>query len=314
MVSTLIKDKDRVPMQGTLETDSRDEGKCAGDIVVKGRFIKTALLKHEWYDDIDDPEACIRQIRANGRKADYFTFIRRLPATEVQYPYHVEWENLAAIRITTFEDWWTRGVPKQTRNHVRRAQKSGLVLRKAVFDDEFVRGIEDIYNETIIRQGKPFWHYKKDFATLKRMHETFLEQSDFIGAYYEGKLIGFVKLVYAGITARTMHIIAKQEHREKAPTNALIAKAVETCAEKGIQFLVYGQYDYGKVGSKSLMVFKKENGFQKIDVPRYYVPLTSLGWVFIKLRLYQGVVRFLPAKFIELLLEIRKRIYIWKYS
>ena len=276
--------------------------------------MKSALLRHEWYDDIDDPEACIRQFRASGGKADYFTFIRRLPATEIQYPYHVEWENLAAIRITTFDDWWTRGVPKQTRNHVRRAEKSGLVVRKAVFDDEFVRGIEDIYNETSIRQGKPFWHYRKDFDTLKRMHETFLEQSDFIGAYFEGRLIGFVKLVYAGDTARTMPIISKQEHREKAPTNALLAKAVEICAEKGIRFLVYGQYDYGKVGSKSLMIFKKENGFRKIDVPRYYVPLTFPGRIFVKLRLYQGVVRFLPAYFTEMLLDVRKRIYAWKHS
>ena len=64
------------------------------------------------------------------------------------------------------------------------------------------------------------------------------------------------------------------KHRDKAPTNALIAKAVEVCAEKGISYLTYGKYHYGKKDAKSLSDFKMRHGFDKIDIPRYYVPLT----------------------------------------
>jgi hypothetical protein len=36
-----------------------------------------------------------------------------------------------------------------------------------------------------------------------------------------------------------MHILSMIRHREKAPTNALIAQAVRSCAERGIPYLWY---------------------------------------------------------------------------
>ena len=43
-----------------------------------------------------------------------------------------------------------------------------------------------------------------------------------------------------------MGIIAKIKHRDKAPMNALVAKAVEICAENKIPYLVYDKAYYGK--------------------------------------------------------------------
>ena len=73
------------------------------------------------------------------------------------------------------------------------------------------RGITKIYNESPMRQGKPFWHYGKDFETVRRENATFLNRSYFIGAYFENELIGFIKLVYEKNFASMMQIISMME-------------------------------------------------------------------------------------------------------
>ena len=92
----------------------------------------------------------------------------------------------------------------------------------------------DIYNETPVRQGKKFWHYNKDFETVKMENGTFADRSIFIGAYFEDTLIGFVKIVLTEGCASTLQVISKIEHRDKKPTNALLAKTVEICASIGV--------------------------------------------------------------------------------
>jgi hypothetical protein len=63
---------------------------------------------------------------------------------------------------------------------------------------------------------------------------TFLEKSVFIGAFLGEELIGFAKLTWdeTRTQANLMHILAMVEHRDKAPTNALIAQAVRSTAER----------------------------------------------------------------------------------
>jgi hypothetical protein len=55
--------------------------------------------------------------------------------------------------------------------------------------------------------------------------------------------------------------------------------------------------------------FKRRNGFEQLNFPRYYVPLTLKGKIFVALRLYRGVVGLLPGPVLNLLLKIRDRIY-----
>ena len=80
-------------------------------------------------------------------------------------------------------------------------------------------------------------------------------------------------------------------HRKVASTNALIAKAVEVCAEKQAPYLVYGSIDYGKKGSTSLADFKRHNGFEKINLPRYYVPLTLKGRIALNSNFHKGLIK-----------------------
>src|SRR5439155_10043151 len=124
----------------------------------------------------------------------------------------------------------------------------GVVIREVPFDHSLAKGICGIYNECPIRQGRRFPHYGKDLDTVHREEATFLESSVFAGAFWRDRLIGFTKLVAdeTRTQAGLMKIVSMVCHRDKAPTNALIAQAVRSCADRGISYLVYSNFAYGE--------------------------------------------------------------------
>jgi hypothetical protein len=258
-------------------------------IVVSGGFIKTASVEQEWEEDLENPAAFIGKIRESGIKADLFTFWQRVPNTKPIYDYYMEWDDMAVVPIKDFKYWWEKQIDAKNRNVARKAEKRGVVIKVVDYTDDYVRGIMGIYNETPVRQGKAFWHYGKDFETVKIMNGTYLNQSEFIGAYLNGELIGFLKLIYGDNTARTVQILSKMEHRDKAPTNALLAKAIELCEKRKIGYLVYAHWAEGSLGE-----FKRNNGFEKIELPRYYVPLNLKGRIALKLGIHHGAANMIP--------------------
>lgn len=280
-----------------------------GDIVIvrKGKLLKFAEIKDEWNVDVEDPDVLLSSIRKSALKADIFTFMQRLPESRPKYGYYMEWDNVAAIAIKTFDHWWRKQINDKVRNRARRAEKKGVAIKLVDFSDELVEGIKGIFNETPIRQGKRFSHYGEDFDTIKRDWSESIDRANFIGAYYNGELIGFIKLISAGRYTRTSGTVSKIAHRDKSPMNALIAKAVEFCAEKKSPYLVYGKMVYGKKGSDALSDFKLANGFEKIDLPRYYIPVTIKGKVALKLGLHHGVIQILPRQILGFLLNVRKK-------
>jgi hypothetical protein len=239
---------------------------------------------------------------------DLFTVIQRLPATAPDYPYPMEWDNVAAIPLSTFDDWWTRQIGAKTRNMVRRAEKSGLVLREVEFNDALLRGIWEIYNECPVRQGRPFPHYGKDIDTVGRLSSTFLDSSVFIGAFLGDKLVAFVKLTIdeKRTQAALMNILSLIEHRDKAPTNALIAESVKACVTRAIPYLVYSKFSYGRKQIDTLRDFKQRNGFRQLDIPRYYVPLTRTGRIAFQLGLQHGVRGRVPEPIVSVLRRCRQ--------
>jgi hypothetical protein len=282
-------------------------------IVIEGTLLRVARLEHEWDVDVNYPDALIETLQNSSTRIDLFTFTQRLPHRQPRFRFPTEWTNVAAIPISTFDEWWAQPIVKETRNKVRKSQKAGVEVRLAALDDAFVEGVRSIYDEVPLRQNKPMLHYRKDPVTLKHNLSTFLDRSDFLGAYLGGELIGFVKLVSAGSFVRTMHIMSAIRHRDKAPINALIAKAVELCAQRRAPYLVYGQFDYGKRGSRSLTEFKRYAGFQKIELPRYYIPLSVLGRVTLRLSLHHGVVDRLPQRTIDWMMTLRANWYRARY-
>jgi len=278
------------------------------DVLISGKFPKIARLKAEYFEWITDPSSFVNQLVKAGGRADLFTFLLGIPDRHKNYEYHLDRESISVLPITTYEDWWSRKINDKTRNMVRRAQKKGVEIRIAELDDAFVQGIKDIYDELPLRQGKPFKHYGKDIETLRKDHISYLERSVFIGAFYQNELIGFIKLVRGKGVASIMQIIAKYKHRDKAPTNALIAKAVEICAQEQVPFLQYGMWS-----KRSLGAFKKHHAFERLDLPRYFVPLTLKGRLLLALKMHRRMREYLPESWQNSLTNLRTRWNVFKY-
>ncbi len=274
-------------------------------------MLRTARLEADGYQFLENPQPFLEGLRECGTRIDLFTFMQRLPETTPKYDYPMELDNLAALPITTYEHWWNDQIGFKARNKAKQAGKKGVVIQEVPFDDNLVQGIWEIYNECPVRQGRPFSHFGKDLDTVRKEEATFLETSVFIGAFLNGKLIGFVKLVHdeTRTQANLMNIVALIQQRDKAPTNALIAQAVRSCAERKIPYLVYSKFTYGKKQPDSVSDFKARNGFQQIDLPRYYVPLSALGWVALRLSLHRNFVDLFPQPVISKLREIRNNWY-----
>ena len=207
-------------------------------VIATGRWLKLAVAHDEELiegETVSDPESFVLQLRESGLNADIFTFVQKLGDTIPKYRHHLEWDNLAVIRITTFSEWWEKRVESSVRRAIRKAAKSGLVVKLAEFDDEFVRGIVEINNETPIRQGRAFWHFQKSFEAVKEENSTYPERNIFLGAYYENELVGFIRMICVGSEASIIQVLSKIKHYDKRPTNALISKAVEICEREGIR-------------------------------------------------------------------------------
>jgi hypothetical protein len=284
---------------------------CGRGIRVEGRFLRIARLDGDKYQFLGDPEPVVEGLRKCGTRIDLFTFMQRLPETSPKYAYPMEWDNLAAVPVSTFDHWWTKQIDNKTRNMVRKAEKKGVTLREVPFDDALVRGIWEIYNETPIRQERRFPHYGKDIETVRKEEATYLDSSIFIGAFVGDKLIGFVKLFHdeTRTQAGLLNILSMIQHRDKAPTNALVAQAVRFCADRGISYLVYSNFAYAKKERDGIREFKQQNGFERVDLPRYFVPLTGLGSVAYRLGLHRGWIGFVPESLAAKLRGLRKAWY-----
>ena len=224
---------------------------CGRHIKIDGKIVRIGRLDAEKYHFMDDPRPVIEELRRKGTRVDLFTFISRLADAHQRLDYATEWDNLAVIPISTFDHWWNNQIRSYPRNRARQAEKKGVTLRVVPFDENLVRGIWDVYNESPVRQGRRFSHYGKEIDTVHREEATFLDSSVFIGAFLKDRLIGFVKMVVdeTGTQANLMNILSMMGHRDKAPTNALIAEAVRCCAERGIRYLVYQQFYLGVLRS-----------------------------------------------------------------
>jgi hypothetical protein len=216
-------------------------------------------------------------------------------------------DNVAAINTTDFDAWWGK-LPQSTRKNCRRAERRGLSTRFVSLDRSLAEGIKRIYDETPIRQGRRFWHYGKAVETVLSENSSYPDRSEFVGAYHEHELVGFMKVVYVGRLAWIMQFLSLNAHADKRPMNAIIAKAVEVCHQRGMTHLIYSKFQYGNHASSPLIEFKVRNGFERLDFPRYYVPLTLMGRVGLRLRLHRGAIGLLPPRAVAGAMRVRERL------
>jgi len=280
------------------------------DLLVKGRFPRIMRLGAEYFEWVDDPNKFIVELKKANRDADLFTFVQKfVPDMTLKYDFYYEWERIAVLPISTYEKWWNQQIRHETRVKIRKALKRGIDVRLVELDDDLVRGIKNIYDESPIRQGKRFGHYQKSLEVLKREHSTFLNRSQFIGAFYNDELIGFVKIVHDEGLSAFMHVISMIGHRDKAPTNALVAKAVAICAEQGVPYLQYGAWSQRGLGD-----FKINHAFEPVEVPRYFIPLNLRGKLALILKLHRKMYENLPQKWIDFAVECRNKWNIRKFA
>jgi hypothetical protein len=262
-------------------------------------------LEEEWYEDVRDPAGVI-DLLTDDRvlKADLFTFRQRLPDLEPKYDFPIEWESIAALPIQTFDHWFNKQVKGTTRNMIRKSQKAGVEVRECGYDDAFVSGMTEIFNEAPVRQGRRFWHYGKDLETIKQQFSRYLFREYLLGAFCGDEMVGFVMLANAGRFGILGQFISKMQHRNKAINNTLMAKTVETCANRQLPYLVYGDWSV-----TSLSDFKRHSGFVEVSLPRYFVPLTQKGKLVLKAGLHRGLKAALPSRIKDPLKKLRKLWY-----
>jgi hypothetical protein len=287
-------------------------------IITRGKALKIAMIHDEsWMDtELEDPDVCVRELKdrcRDGLRADIFTFAQKVPGAPPQFPYLMEWDSVAAASTTSFKQWWEK-LPQETRKNVRRSQKRGVRISVQLFDDQLVKAIADVHNESTLRQGQPNVHYGKTLEQIKKDHSAFVERSDFICAYLGTELIGFLKLVHRGDVASILNLATKTSHYDKRPANALVAKAVELCEAKKVRYLTYGLFNYGNKRDNPLREFKSRNGFEEVLTPRFYIPLTTWGMLCMKLKFHRGLLGVLPHNVIMLGVGARLKWYTFKRS
>jgi len=288
------------------------------NVIVRGRGIKVAVVHdEEWLEtELEDPELCVRKLKEHGMtglRADIFTFTQKIPGTPPKFAYPTEWDSVATARTDSFKEWW-ENLPQESRKNVRRSQKRGVVIKVKDFDNDLIQGIMGVNNDSPMRQGRPNTHFGKAFELVKKDHLAFLERSDFVCAYFDNQLAGYLKVVYRGNVASILNLTVKASQSDKRPANALVAKVVELCEAKGVSYLTYGMFNHGNKRDSPLREFKSRNGFAEVLTPRYYVPLTTWGTFCVWAKLHRGILGILPENMIRLGLNARATWYNFKQS
>ena len=76
-------------------------------------------------------------------------------------------------------------------------------------------------------------------------------------------------------------------------------------------YIIYSSHgsSFGGITKFSNDSIKKNNGFQKIDVPQYYIPLSLRGKIGLSFGLLHGFSALLPSRALRLLSQIRSLLY-----
>ena len=97
---------------------------CGTDINVRGRLLRIASIEGDAYCFLENPQAVVDGLRKSEKRIDLFTFIQRVTEPLPKYAYPIEWDNYAALPITTFDNWWMKVLGFKGRNKAKQAEKS----------------------------------------------------------------------------------------------------------------------------------------------------------------------------------------------
>lgn len=274
-------------------------------LIERKPFFKLAKINFEWVNDVPDLE---RVYELTKGKADVLMFWERLPRKPNLKIKNRDNVSIAAIPLVNYKYWWNSQIDKKTRNMVRKALKKGVEVKVEGLTDELIHGMEKIYKEAQMRQNKAFAYYGETFEQLKKdfsIWNSHRYSHDFLVAYSGEEVIGFQHLIYTKDSALISAFLSMKRHSNKGPNNLLISKSVEICCRKNLKYLIFERMTGGSLGK-----FKQKNGFMKMDVPRYYIPLSRLGKIICFFKMYRDLIYYysiLPRWIQHVILKLRAR-------
>lgn len=271
-----------------VQVGSDSESRFSVPGIGKRWFYKAAQFfePYEHTRDIYPSSALLEALQSRG--VDLFSFIERTflkQATLQKYGFYSCPETIGLLHFEDF-DVWCKTLPSRERNLIKKAERIGLKTVVADIDEEFILSAQKIYNETPMRQGRRYSGFGITTEDIRKKFEN-LQSSKVIGAYYDNQLIGLTWVEFGDQVAAMMSFLSLISYRNKNPNNAMIAYAVKLCTEKGYKYLTYGNMGY----NPGLDFFKKNNGFRRVAVPRYFMPLTFKGQMAVKLNLCRSMER-----------------------
>jgi hypothetical protein len=268
-------------------------------VIRKKGFARIAYDAREYEKDVVPTNRFIEKLVDRG--IDIFTFIERKWCYSVPKPSN-SWvrakDNIALLQVATYDCWW-KNIGKKTRNMIRKAEKSGLKTEIVEPNQKLAEGVWRIYNETPIRQERAFPHYGVSIQTVTGSVLS-AQNCTFIGAFFQDELAGFIQLVHGDNIAIVSQILSLQKFWNMAVNNALVARTIEVCADKGIRWIMYGRMG----NHPSLDKFKQSNGFASFPLTRYYVPITRKGRIAAKVGLHREIKDALPQSIKYLLIPV----------
>lgn len=277
-------------------------------VLCRGRWLRHAEPQDEvWLEGqaAYSSDAFLRALQASPLAPDLLSFHLGGDQPAPHWPHRLQPDNLACIDVRDQQAWW-EGLPQQTRKNVRRAERRGLRVHEAPYDESFARGIQRIYDETPVRQGRPFWHHGKDLVTVMRENASYADRAWFLGAWVGDEMVGFLKAVRVGRCARIMQILALVREQDRRPTMALIAHMVEVAHRSGLDTLVYDRMVYGHKAGSSMTEFKRRMGFAAVPQRRCTVALSARGRLALALGLHRPPADRLPEPVLSRLLALRR--------
>jgi hypothetical protein len=250
-------------------------------------FARIARPDDEYFEDADASALTCSALQAG---ADVLTYWQR-PPNVTRYeddPRICVPERLAYTSVDSL-DHWLELIEPAARNKFRKHLKAGVEIRRCELDDTFAAGMAAIFNESPVRQGRKFLHYGKTAAQVKAQFSRYLHREEIWGAFRDGRLIGFLFIAIADRYVVIGQLISSLHHRDCAPTNALLSCAIRRTCELGKPRLLYAYWLDDGLGS-----FKEDNAFLPMDCPRYWVPLTRRGRIYLALGLHRGIAGLFP--------------------
>ncbi len=158
------------------------------------------------------------------------------------------------IRIADEKDFWDR-FHKHTRNDIRKAEKSGLII-KEINSKEEINDFYSLYFKNMKYFGSPS-HSKAYFTNLFKILR---ENVCGLNCYYHGKLAGAVILMHNNGYGYLAFNVSDPSLRDYRPNDLLYWSIIKSCIKEKINLLDVGQVDTTSEDSreKSLYSFKSK--------------------------------------------------------